>query len=320
MAGRAAEIHDLIPPCVVHNLCRTFTDEENPMPVVPAPAATLEIGSTRLSFVPDGVTHQRPAAMFTNVGPEFWAEHPEEFDEHGWLIMTFGSFLVQSGDRNALIDLGWGPKTVDLAELTGGQMEGDSIGGDLLDNLAALGVAPTDIDTVLFSHLHPDHVGWAADAGGEAVFPNAVNVLTEQELAFWFTSPEAAATGVAPDDAQAAVLKEQVRVVADGDSPFPGVSIMVTAGHTPGHASFVVSGADRRAIVLGDAVHCPIELVVPNLGFVHDIDPGQAAAAQARLDRELTRPGTVVAGGHFPAPAFRKLLDTTPREFGPLED
>ncbi|MDT7646638.1 MAG: hypothetical protein QOC75_3638, partial [Pseudonocardiales bacterium] len=49
------------------------------MPVVPAPAATLEIGSTRLSFVPDGVTHQRPAAMFANVGPEFWAEHPEEF-------------------------------------------------------------------------------------------------------------------------------------------------------------------------------------------------------------------------------------------------
>jgi hypothetical protein len=97
-------------------------------------------------------------------------------------------------------------------------MEGDSIGGDLLDNLAALGVAPTDIDTVLFSHLHPDHVGWAADAGGEAVFPNAVNVLTEQELAFWFNNPEAAATGVAPDDAQAAVLKEQVRVVGDGDS------------------------------------------------------------------------------------------------------
>jgi glyoxylase-like metal-dependent hydrolase (beta-lactamase superfamily II) len=106
-----------------------------------------------------------------------------------------------------------------LAELSGGQMEGDSIGGDLLDNLAALGVAPTDIDTVLFSHLHPDHVGWVADAGGEPVFPNTVNVLTEQELAF-----------------------------------------------------------------------------------------------------KLTRPGTVVAGGHFPAPAFRRLLDTTPREFGPLED
>jgi glyoxylase-like metal-dependent hydrolase (beta-lactamase superfamily II) len=94
---------------------------------------------------------------------------------------------------------------------------------------------------------------------------------------------------------------------------------MVTAGHTPGHASFVVSGADRRAIVLGDAVHCPIELVVPNLGFVHDVDPAQAAA-QARVDRELIRPGTVLAGGHFPAPAFRQLLDVTPRELAPVQD
>jgi glyoxylase-like metal-dependent hydrolase (beta-lactamase superfamily II) len=138
--------------------------------------------------MPDGVTHQRPAAMFANVGPEFWAEHPEEFDKQGWMIMTFGSFLVQSGDRNVLIDLGWDPKTIDLAEISGGQMEGDSIGGDLLDNLAALDVAPTDIDMVLFSHLHPDHVGWAADAGrlgglperGECRDRAGVGVLVQQ--------------------------------------------------------------------------------------------------------------------------------------------
>jgi len=290
------------------------------MPAVPAPLTTLEVGSTRLSFIPDGVTHQRPSAMFGNVGPEFWADRPEEFDERGWLIMTFGSFLLQSGDRNALIDLAWGPKTVDLAEVSGGLMEGDSIGGDLLDNLAALGVSPADIDTVLYSHLHPDHVGWAADASGSAVFPNAVNVVTEQEWAFWFNNPASAATGMAPDDPQKAVLKEQNWILQDGDSPFPGVSIMITAGHTPGHASYVVSGADRRAIVLGDAVHCPIELVVPDLGFVHDFDSAQALAAQARLDRELTRPGTVVAGGHFPAPTFRRLLDTAPRGYAPVED
>ena len=290
------------------------------MSAIPAPSATMEIGSTRLSFVPDGMTHQRPGPQFTNAGPEFWDGHPDELDEQGWMIMTFGSFLVQSGERNALIDLGWGPRTVDLAEMSGGLMEGDSIGGALIDNLGALGVAPTDIDTVLYSHLHPDHVGWIADASGSAVFPNAVNMVTEQELAFWFNNPAAAATGMAPDDAQAVVLKEQLSIVRDGESPFPGVSIMVTAGHTPGHASFVVFGADRRAIVLGDAVHCPIELVVPNLGFVHDVDPAQAAAAQARLDRELTRPGTIAAGGHFPAPIFRRLLDTTPREFALVEE
>jgi len=85
--------------------------------------------------------------------------------------MTFGSFLLQSGERNALIDLGWGPRTVDLAEMSGGLMEGDSIGGALIDNLAALGVTPTDIDTVLYSHLHPDHVGWVADAAARRSSP-----------------------------------------------------------------------------------------------------------------------------------------------------
>jgi glyoxylase-like metal-dependent hydrolase (beta-lactamase superfamily II) len=290
------------------------------MPAVPASSATVEIGSTRLSFIPDGVSHQRPAAMFTNVGTNFRAEHPEEFDEQGWMIMTFGSFLLQSGDRNALIDLGWGPHRVNLAEVTGGLIEGDAIGGELLDNLAAFGVSPTDIDTVLYSHLHPDHIGWVADADGSAIFPNATNVVTEQEWSFWLNNSPSADHRLAPNDVQKAVIEKQLSVVQDGDSPLPGVSVMLTAGHTPGHASFVVSSPDRRAIVLGDAVHCPIELVAPNLVYAHDVDAAQAAATRVRLDRELTRPGTLVAAGHFPAPTFRRLLDTTPRELAPALD
>jgi glyoxylase-like metal-dependent hydrolase (beta-lactamase superfamily II) len=280
--------------------------------------STLDVGGIRITYVPDGATRQRPAAQFVGAAPDVWERHPGLLDPDGWLIMSFGSFLIESGRHTALVDLAWGPHSVDLTATSGGALEGDAHGGELIDNLARLGVSPADIDTVLYSHLHVDHVGWVVGEHG-ATFPNATHVLTETEWEHWRKHPEDD-SGVAPSPEQLAVIRESVRCAADGDQPLPGVTLLATPGHTAGHASYVVASDTERVLLLGDAVHCPIEFTDPGIHFMADEDPALARRTKARIVRDFSGSGAVVAGGHFPEPPFGRLSQPVlPQDFQPLE-
>ncbi|GHJ40819.1 MBL fold metallo-hydrolase [Streptomyces sp. TS71-3] len=275
-----------------------------------ASLASIDVGSIRLTYIPDGVTHLRPTSQFPNTTPELWAERKDSLDEDGWLVMTLGSFLVESGGRTALIDLAWGPESIEMPPTEGGAPGGDVVGGALLDNLALLGVQPSDIDIVMYTHLHPDHTGWVVDPeSGQFTFPNAVNVVASTEWKFWHEASEPGATGLGPRPEQSAVMREHLRLVEDGDSPIDGVQLMLTPGHTPGHTAFVVASEGQRAIIPGDAIHCPAELLLPELQFVHDHDPALTRAAKSHLQREFLKPNTIVAGGHFPDPVYGVFRD-----------
>jgi glyoxylase-like metal-dependent hydrolase (beta-lactamase superfamily II) len=256
--------------------------------------------------MPDGIHHIRPLAQYDGADEAFWANRGHVLDEDGWLVMSIGSLLVRNGDINTLVDLGYGPHSVDIADLTAGSHEGDLVGGDLLRSLDAVSLTPADIHAVLFTHLHPDHVGWV-DTDDKPTFPNASYFVGAREWDYWLNGPEAG-TPRAPTPAQQAQMAKRLALMADLETPVPGITAVATPGHTPGHISFVISSGTARAVILGDMIHCPVEIGQSELDFVFDVDPKLNRETKARIERELAQPDTVTVGAHFPNLVFGRVL------------
>lgn len=276
------------------------------MPARPAGPCEIAIGNLEVTFVPDGSICTTRASSYPGSPEALWRANSHLLDEDGRYVMSLGALLVRSGERRVLLDLGWGPTEEWIVDPLTGATDGRIAGGALLQQLAARGVRPEEVDTVLFSHLHRDHIGWL-QRDGEPCFPNADHLVADAEWSYWTTAGNLGA-GPAPKKEQLDALAGLVGFVSDGDTPVPGVDVVATPGHTPGHCSFVLSSGPDRAVVLGDAVHCPLELLEPELAFVADVDPALAMRTRLQIEAELLRPGTVAAGPHFADLVFGRLL------------
>jgi glyoxylase-like metal-dependent hydrolase (beta-lactamase superfamily II) len=280
-----------------------------------APLTTLEVGDVRLTWIPDGIHHVRALQQFPSSTAEFWQVHNQYIDEDDWLVMSIGGLLVQTGGKNVLIDTGFGPRGVeDISVMSGGSHHGDLYGGELLRSLEAAGVAAGSIDLVVLSHLHPDHIGWASVAAEDGslspTFVNADYLVGDVEWDFWSNGPVAGKPG-APLRTELDSMASRLTLLDGSSTPAPGLTVMPTPGHTPGHLSFVVSAGAERVVVLGDAVHCPAEISDIEMDFVFDVDPALARRSKEMLFREIEQPGTHVAGGHFPDAVFGRMLQGT---------
>jgi glyoxylase-like metal-dependent hydrolase (beta-lactamase superfamily II) len=192
-------------------------------------------------------------------------------DAPWWLPVNV--ILLRTDDATLLVDTGAGPKP--RAFFPDGEAR-------LLDELARLGVAPEDVDVVVHTHLHIDHIGW------DGAFPNARYVVHEDDWAYFTTE---ASLAERPHLREKVLPLQRVERVTGETEIVPGVRVQPTPGHTPGHMS-VRAG---ELAVLGDlAAH-----VDPELLFVNDMDPRQAAATRRRVIGELADEGAVVIVGHF---------------------
>jgi glyoxylase-like metal-dependent hydrolase (beta-lactamase superfamily II) len=286
------------------------------MPASPASFCHIDVGDIGVTFVPDGYISFSPTSAYPGSPSELWEANRHLLDDDGLVVMSLGVLLVRTAGQVVLVDLGWGPASMDVGDGSAGTRTIRGRGGSMVDNLGKLGVRPEDVDAVVFSHLHGDHTGWIVDPAtatgsgsepGRGTFPNAVHHLSEAEWGYW-TSGGPGSAGPSPSAEQLAVLATRLSFVGDGDVPVPGINVMATPGHTPGHLSFVISSGEDRAVVLGDAVHCPIEIGEPELVFSADIDPALAQRTRAHIEQELTRPGTVSAGPHFADLVFGRLM------------
>ena len=212
--------------------------------------------------------------------------------------ITVSCFLLRFGGRHVLVDAG-----------TGNAM-GHAL-GHARHNLAAAGVRPDAIDTVLVTHLHPDHVGGLVDAEGHAVYPKAEIVLPEADAAFWLSEEMAARApeGARPyfQGAQRAVApyKARMRTVGDGVEVLPGVTAHHFPGHTPGHSGWRVSSGSHALLIWGDIVHLPgIQFARPEAGMAFDTDAAQARQTRARVFDMAATDRLLVAGMHLDFPAF----------------
>jgi glyoxylase-like metal-dependent hydrolase (beta-lactamase superfamily II) len=197
--------------------------------------------------------------------------------------------LVKTGQNNVLVDMGAG----DFFPTTGG----------LVQSLHLAGLEPDQIDTVIISHAHPDHIGGMLDERGRPVYPNAHYFLTRDEWSFWFS--EAAAARTTPSFISTArknlePVKERVEQVEGISEILPGIKIMPAFGHTPGHAVIWVESQNQKLVYVADTVLQPLHLEHPDWLPVYDILPEKAALSKQHIFDLAAAEHSLVLGQHFP--------------------
>lgn len=276
---------------------------------IPYGGATARIGELEVVPVFDGysredpthfyVTHENAAAERGH-RREDWAEFASFLDPDGMIEHGLGGFLIRTGDHLVLIDTGVGPNQIGPY----GPYDRVIRGGELPARLRELDVDPADITDVVLTHLHPDHYGWAT-SGGAALFPNATFRCHTLDWEHFVVAPGDA---ISAFSAELLALTERLECW-DHDGPLvPGIDARHAPGHTPGSTVLVLSSGDERGVLLGDVVHCPVELVEAEWASLGDVDPQLARRTKDALAREFEASGVPVAGAHFPGMRFGRLL------------
>ncbi len=262
------------------------------------------IGDVEITRVEEMVVDGVPIGMFVL---DFDAD---QLDRHPWVAerflgegatmpLSFHTFALAVGDRRILVDTGCGnrkPRTGLTAPMFG------DLETPYLDRLRAAGFPPEEVDTVICTHLHVDHVGWNTtleDGRWVPTFPNARYLFVDRDFEHWAHQDEemhaaSFADSVRPVvDAGLADLVPQDHVVCDE------VRLEPTPGHTPGHASVVVTSGGASAVITGDMAHHPFQLAVPTSSSFADTDPVAAARTRHAFVDRYVDTGTVVLGTHF---------------------
>jgi glyoxylase-like metal-dependent hydrolase (beta-lactamase superfamily II) len=221
--------------------------------------------------------------------------------------------LLDVGDTGFLVNTG---KQLILIDAGAGTWYGGGALGRLADSLHSAGYAPDEVDRVLITHLHSDHVGGLTTQDGKRVFPNAEVFVAKAESDFWL-SPEIAAK--ARKDAQPFFQSAQAiaapyikagkwHTFSDSDAIVEGVQPVSLHGHTPGHTGYEFLSKGQKILFWGDTVHAQIvQLRHPDITVVFDNAHPAAAATRNQLLPTLAREAVVIAGPHMPFPGMGRL-------------
>ncbi|WP_277990419.1 MBL fold metallo-hydrolase [Pandoraea sp. LA3] len=265
--------------------------------VPPHTFPSQQVGDFTVTAISDGYL-TASLDFLSNIDTAEAGRIQEEAGEQAPAAIHINCYVVQGAGRTVLIDGG-----------AGGIKQW---GGHLKGNLLLAGIEPADIDTVLLTHAHPDHVGGLMTEG-EVAFPNAELVVDRREVAFW------------EDDANLARASERAqgnfriaRQVFDGyrarlrmfdaGEVLPGIRAMSLPGHTEGHTGYLVESRDAGLLVWGDIVHFPhIQIQRPDVSIAFDQDTSLAAATRTRLLDRVSADRLLIAGMHLGELGFASI-------------
>ena len=213
---------------------------------------------------------------------------------------SVNTWLVNTGKHLVLVDTGasshFGPTL-----------------GQLPKHLADAGVSPDQIDAVVITHMHPDHVPGLISADKQIIFKNAAVHVGADEHAFWtseqiYNSVPADVKGFF-DIARASIKPYadagKLQFYKDGASPVSGLTVMAAPGHTPGHSMVRLSSNGSELLLWGDIVHnAVLQFAEPERSIVYDADPAMAIASRKRVFDMVATDGLLFAGAHLPFPGL----------------
>lgn len=257
-----------------------------------------------------------------------WLE-PDYIDEHGALILSVHTFLLEVDGRRIIVDTCFGN------DKPSALLRHQALQTDFLDRIAEVGFPREEIDLVLCTHLHVDHVGWntmlhpdltaGADPEWIPTFPNARYLFGREELEHWRNTEAKHQIPVMRDSVEPILEAGLEQLVEMDEQLVAGVRLRPTPGHTPGHVSVELESKGERAVITGDVFHHPCQITEPTWCLPFDGDPDQARRTRRDFIERALADGDLVLGTHFPAPTAGRIVrrddgtcclrtDRTPRE------
>ena len=253
----------------------------------------LDCGPYRLFVIEDGYYWRDPATYYADSTERDWRFHPR--NEQGLARLNFGCYLITNGDRTIMVDAGIGDVTTE--GMTAGLMP---------SAVDALGIPRDSVETVIYTHMHYDHIG-GSQREGEIVFPEARHVFHANEWEHWKTVETD--VGKAAQKTMQPLLDAGVVDFIEGDTDvLPGITAVESFGHTPGHLIVSIVFDGTRTLVGGDLSNHPFQVEHPHWSLPVDNDKEWAARARDRVFEEIKDTGITYIAPHYPMPGVGTIV------------
>ena len=273
-----------------------------------------QAGDVQITALLDGTNFMSPS-LFKDIPQQQVQEILKKYyaDQEKGIQTSVNAFLVNTGKSLVLVDSG-------AASCFGSHL------GSVLTNLKASGYQPEQVDTILLTHLHPDHVcGISKD--GIANFPNATVYVSNDEASFWLDPKQAAKlpkekqanySGTVEKIKQAIApyqAKQRFKTYKLGDD-IHGFKVINTAGHTPGHFSYELKTKDENVVLIGDIVHShTVQFDKPETAIEYDIDPKKAVQTRLKQFANFAKNGQTIAAPHLPFPGIGHIYSANEKSY-----
>lgn len=279
------------------------------------PHGSAQVGEVEITALCDGVLDSSEALeeSFLGASPGTWDDartrYPETVGASGHWRLHVHCFALRTSGRTILVDTGFGPVTAPAFAWA-------KQPGRLPVELAEAGIEAGEVDTVIVTHVHDDHLGWTAFDGGRTLhFPNARYVIHRNDWE-WMAGSED------PEDVEifAELMKPiadlgALQLIEDRLEVTGELTVIPAPGHTPGHQVVLVESGGERAIVAGDTANHPVQVTLPGVASGTDTDPELAVRTRTDLLGRAEREDRLFVTGHFPEPFGHIITEDGIRTF-----